>query len=85
VDASIYVIGLKLAGKNITSYTLEPEVITYVLPKVTTVGPPKIPAFIIPGYLTEYLIIAALVIAVLAAVITGMVKKGKKDKKKRAN
>ena len=85
VDASIYVISLSLAGKNISSYTLEPEEITYILPKVTSISPPKVPAFIVSASMTEYLIIAALVIVILAAVITGMVKKGKKDGKKRDN
>lgn len=86
VDASIYVINLQLAGKNITSYTLEPEQITYVLPKITSIGPPQPPqgSFIL-GSLTEYLVIAVLVIVVLSAVVIGMAKKGHKDKKKRAN
>lgn len=85
VDASIYIISLELAGKNITSYTLQPEPITYVLPSVTNVEPPSVPLFLIPGTLAPYLIVAVLIIAVLIAAMVGMAKKGKKAKKKRDN
>ena len=65
--------------------TLEPEQITYVLPNLTNIGPPNTSGFIIPGNLAPYLILAGLIIVVLAAAITGMVRKGRKDKKKRQN
>lgn len=84
VDASIYVINLQLAGKDISSYDLKPVEITYVLPKTTSITVPQYP-FILDSSLTEYLVIAVLVIVVLSAVVIGMAKKGHKDKKKRSN
>lgn len=66
VDASIYVISLSLAGKNITSYTLEPEQITYVLPKTVGVSPVNYnPLFNnVSNFLEKYYIILTIIIVI---------------------
>ena len=74
VDASIYVISLQLAGKNITSYTLEPEQITYVLPNTTNIGVPNTSGFLTSttNFLAKYYLILTviIVIAVIGYVYT---------------
>ncbi len=64
VDASIYVINLQLAGKNITSYTLEPEQITYVLPQTVNVGAPNTNGFLTSAsnFLDKYYLYVAVII-----------------------
>ena len=70
VDASIYVIGLTLAGKNITSYTLQPEEITYVLPQTVNVSPVNDNGFLTSAsnFLDKYYLYVAVII-VIALVI----------------
>ena len=64
VDASIYVIGLTLAGKNISNYTLEPEQITYVLPQTVNVGAPNTNGFLTSAsnFLDKYYLYVAVII-----------------------
>ena len=69
VDASIYVIGLTLAGKNISNYTLEPEQITYVLPQTVNVGAPNTNGFLTSAsnFLDKYyLYVAVIIVSALA-------------------
>ena len=81
VDASIYVINLQLAGKNITSYTLEPEEITYVLPKTVNVSPVNDnPIFNnVSNFLEKYYLILTVIIAI--AVIAYIYERKKPDSK----
>ena len=64
VDASIYVIGLSLAGKSISSYTLMPEQINYVLPKTVNVSPPNPNGFLTSAsnFLDKYYLYVAVII-----------------------
>ena len=64
VDASIYVIGLTLAGKSISSYTLQPEQITYVLPQTVNVGAPNTNGFLTSAsnFLDKYYLYVAVII-----------------------
>ena len=66
VDASIYVINLQLAGKNITSYTLEPEQITYILPQKTNIGAPNPNSLLSPvsNFLEKYYLILTVIIVI---------------------
>ena len=66
VDASIYVINLQLAGKNISSYTLEPEQITYVLPNTTNIGVPNTSGFLTStsNFLEKYYLILTVIITI---------------------
>ena len=69
VDASIYVISLQLAGKNITSYTLEPEQITYVLPSPVSVGAPNTSGLFTSAsnFLEKYYLYVAFAIVIVLA------------------
>ena len=71
VDASIYVIGLTLAGKNISNYTLEPEQITYVLPQTVNVGAPNTNGFLTSAsnFLDKYYLYVAVIIVIALVII----------------
>ena len=81
VDASIYVINLQLAGKNITSYTLEPEEITYVLPNTVNVSPVNDnPLFNnVSNFLDKYYLILTVIIVI--AVIAYIYERKKPESK----
>ena len=81
VDASIYVISLELAGKPISSYTLQPEQISYVLPNTVSISPLS-PIFTFSNFLNRYYIAIAIIIAVgLIAFVYAESKKDKTGKK----
>lgn len=81
VDASIYVISLELAGKPISSYTLQPEQISYVLPNTVSISPVS-PIFTFSNFLDKYYIAIAIIIAIgLIAFVYAESKKDKTGKK----
>ena len=76
VDASIYVISLTLAGKPISSYTLQPEQISYVLPTTVSISPISPPLLTFQNFLEKYyIIVALLIVAVLVAFVYESTKK----------
>ena len=82
VDASIYVISLELAGKPITSYTLQPEQITYVLPSPSGISPITPPLLSLNNFLDKYYIAISVIIAIgLIAFVYAESKKDKTGKK----
>ena len=70
VDASIYVIGLSLAGKNISSYELMPVTISYVISKGFSAPPISLGSLFISAgnFLAKYYIIVTLILLAVVAV-----------------
>ena len=70
VDASIYVIGLSLAGKNISSYELMPVTISYVISKGFSAPPISSGSLFISvgNFLAKYYIIVTLILLAVVAV-----------------
>ena len=84
-NSTFYTTAIIVNGTSESQYTLSAQLIkVYLYPPGNLTSFPT-SAFILSKSFTEYLIIAVLVIVVLAAVIVGMAKKGKKGKKKRTN
>ena len=81
VDASIYVISLELAGKSISSYTLQPEQISYVLPSTVNISPITPPLLTFQKVLEKYYVILTIVLVVILGAFVYEITKKKGDKK----